>query len=251
MSEPLNVLRKHLPSLDAAAIPTKSEVFVLCGHEAREMHDAIEALIAAAPSEPPKLSGEVGEEEHGRTAMIAEMVRSYAHTDPDPSRAHYARKAADALLSQARLLEERTRERDEAMEVWPEWALDIKGQLEACGVEFDPHDEIHLPGALSDWINGFEFECNRRAEAAERLWAWLGERRNLELSFAYDEERIREEDGEWQVHRVSGGRSDLEWELVGAGATPLDAVQAAFEALAKAKPAAGQGAKGLPVDGAQ
>ena len=96
-------------------------------------------------SEPPKLSGEVGEEEHGRTAMIAEMVRSYAHTDPDPSRAHYARKAADALLSQARLLEERTRERDRAKE----WSA-LRAQ-----------DIIALGNSVT--------KAEARAEAAERL----------------------------------------------------------------------------------
>ncbi|RAK68770.1 hypothetical protein [Phenylobacterium kunshanense] len=40
----LAVLRRHLPSLEAAAMPTKCEVFTACGYEAAELRDAIEAL---------------------------------------------------------------------------------------------------------------------------------------------------------------------------------------------------------------
>jgi hypothetical protein len=45
----LAVLRRHLPNLDAAAMPTKCEVFVVCGFEAAEMRDAIESLSAPSP----------------------------------------------------------------------------------------------------------------------------------------------------------------------------------------------------------
>src|SRR6478609_3642185 len=34
-------LRRHLPLLDSAAIPTKSEVFTICGRPARDLHNAI------------------------------------------------------------------------------------------------------------------------------------------------------------------------------------------------------------------
>ena len=47
-AEAIKVLRSHLPNLDAAAIPTKSEVFVICGRPARDMFDAIELLTAPA-----------------------------------------------------------------------------------------------------------------------------------------------------------------------------------------------------------
>jgi len=32
----------------------------------------------------------------------------------------------------------------------------------------------------------------------------------------------------WQVHRCSGGRNDREWDLIGAGATPREAIDAAM-----------------------
>jgi hypothetical protein len=41
------VLRGHLPMLDSAAIPTKSEVFVICGPTAREMHRAVTTVLSA------------------------------------------------------------------------------------------------------------------------------------------------------------------------------------------------------------
>lgn len=62
----------------------------------------------APPEAPPPPPGGVEEQ-------IVDMLRAYADSDPDRARAHYQRKAADALLSQSRLLEERTRERDEAL----------------------------------------------------------------------------------------------------------------------------------------
>ena len=44
------VLRRKLPELDVAAIPTKSEVFVVAGSGARKMHDAIETVLASLAS---------------------------------------------------------------------------------------------------------------------------------------------------------------------------------------------------------
>jgi hypothetical protein len=46
--EALAVIRRHMPNLEAAANPMKSEVFVLSGGSAREMHDAIVALASTA-----------------------------------------------------------------------------------------------------------------------------------------------------------------------------------------------------------
>ncbi len=48
--EALDTLRSHLPLLDAAAIPTKCEVFAICGPEARRLHDAILLITLGAPS---------------------------------------------------------------------------------------------------------------------------------------------------------------------------------------------------------
>ena len=50
--EAVAVLQRHLPNLDAAAMPTKCEVFVVCGSEAAEMRDAILALSPTEGSEP-------------------------------------------------------------------------------------------------------------------------------------------------------------------------------------------------------
>jgi hypothetical protein len=46
------VLRKQLPDLNVAAIPTKSEVFVVCGRPARDLHDAITMLLAHTDATP-------------------------------------------------------------------------------------------------------------------------------------------------------------------------------------------------------
>lgn len=52
MAEPMTaeeiarVFDRHFLDLDAAAIPTKSEVFVLCGGNARELHDAMKGALA-------------------------------------------------------------------------------------------------------------------------------------------------------------------------------------------------------------
>jgi len=41
------LVRRQMSNLNAAAIPTKSEVFMVCGYEARDFHDALETLLTA------------------------------------------------------------------------------------------------------------------------------------------------------------------------------------------------------------
>jgi hypothetical protein len=45
-SEARGILTAQLPILDAAAIPTKCEVFTACGRTARDIHDAIVTLTS-------------------------------------------------------------------------------------------------------------------------------------------------------------------------------------------------------------
>lgn len=78
------------------------------------------------------------------------------------------------LLKLLRALADAQREREEAIEFWPPWALNIKAQLEAVGVEFDP-DEVDLPATLADWISDFDSECERERTRAERAEQALAE----------------------------------------------------------------------------
>jgi hypothetical protein len=75
-----------------------------------------------------------------------------------------------------------------------------------------------------------------RAEQAERalaearevrdLLAWLAGKPHLELSFSgWDESDV------WEVHSVTGGRDDREWNLIAIGATPIDALRTAARAF--------------------
>jgi hypothetical protein len=57
--EAMDVLRRQLPDLDAAAIPTKSETYVVCGRYAREVHDAIKTVLAALG--PPPVDPDIEE----------------------------------------------------------------------------------------------------------------------------------------------------------------------------------------------
>lgn len=55
---------------------------------------------------------------------------------------------------------------------------------------------------------------------------WLEAHPQCELSFAgWDDEQ------QWLVHRVSGGRNDREWQTVGEGETPRAAILAAMEGM--------------------
>lgn len=65
------------------------------------------------------------------------------------------------------------------------------------------------------------------APSADKLREF-GQHTNLELSYHYSEEG--DSDG-WQVHRVNGGVNDREWDLIGSGATPADAIDQALAAL--------------------
>ena len=72
------ILRKALPDLNAAAIPTKSEVFVLCGRPARDLHDAIEAALATLSKPEP---AEVGEDQDFRTVpatLTEDQIRDFS-----------------------------------------------------------------------------------------------------------------------------------------------------------------------------
>jgi hypothetical protein len=55
--------------------------------------------------------------------------------------------------------------------------------------------------------------------------ALLDANRNCELSHGCDH---YDDDPEWRVHRVNGGRNDREWTLIGRGPTPADAIIAAL-----------------------
>ncbi len=53
--EATEVLQRELLDLDAASIPTKSEVYLICGGKARQVHRAIETVLAALASpQPPR-----------------------------------------------------------------------------------------------------------------------------------------------------------------------------------------------------
>lgn len=78
-----------------------------------------------------------------------------------------------------------------------------------------------------------------RALAAEadnarlrEAWDWLASDRRLSIEHhapVYGDDDDQSE--EWRVHRETGNINDREWDLLGAGATPLEAVLAARQAL--------------------
>lgn len=75
-----------------------------------------------------------------------------------------------------------------------------------------------------------------RAGTTDDLLEWFGTRYGLELSFSgWDDEN------EWQVHIVNGGRNDREWTLLASGQSPAEAIanaRAAMESQHKAVRAA-------------
>jgi hypothetical protein len=71
-----------------------------------------------------------------------------------------------------------------------------------------------------------------RAEALQSAWDWLASYRRL--SIEWDGPVYCDDDGPdegWRVYRESGNVNDREWEEIGFGSTPLEAVQAASQAL--------------------
>jgi len=56
---------------------------------------------------------------------------------------------------------------------------------------------------------------------------WLAAHQSLALSF----DGFGDDDPAWKVHQVTGGRNDREWNLVGSGDTPANALKAARFAL--------------------
>ena len=56
---------------------------------------------------------------------------------------------------------------------------------------------------------------------------WLAAHQSLALSF----DGFGDDDPAWKVHQVTGGRNDREWNLVGSGDTPANALNAARFAL--------------------
>lgn len=70
---------------------------------------------------------------------------------------------------------------------------------------------------------------------AAEAWAWLSERRDLELNWhcpVYCDDDDGDDPHEWRVYRSSGPINDVEFKLVGAGETALAAVQSARATLA-------------------
>ena len=60
---------------------------------------------------------------------------------------------------------------------------------------------------------------------------WFAEQQRLELSYCSPTYGDDDDPEEWQVHRRGGSINDREWDLVGAGDTPLAAILAARQAI--------------------
>lgn len=114
---------------------------------------------------------------------------------------------------------------------------------------------IHGDGAVIDDLeSAVAYACSRikhEAAQAETLAAVTRERDALredaarldalaqpgwELSMNNDSEAM--DDELWQVHRVSGGRNDREWRLIGQGVSPREAIDAARATLTPTAPGA-------------
>jgi len=60
------------------------------------------------------------------------------------------------------------------------------------------------------------------------LLDWLDRHPQCELSH-----EGRDDDPQWRVYRVTGGRNDRQWSLIGEGETVRAAIQAAREGMAR------------------
>lgn len=80
-------------------------------------------------------------------------------------------------------------------------------------------------------VEKYKQKCQENAfkpVKASLALAWLGNQRDLELRFhspVYADDDDQSE--EWRVYRESGSINDREWDQVGAGETPLVAIEAA------------------------
>lgn len=82
-----------------------------------------------------------------------------------------------------------------------------------------------------------------RYRKAQDAWDWLAEHINLELNWGDHPDAAEGDPCVWLVHSVNGGRSDREWDLIGFGDTPLEAVEIARQALSP-PPSTTQGSEG-------
>lgn len=81
--------------------------------------------------------------------------------------------------------------------------------------------EIAEPPVLAADLRTLLSALRQRDEALD----WLAGRTNLELDYSYGDED--EEGRGWRIHRVSGNRSDREWELIATAETPAKAIEQA------------------------
>ena len=116
---------------------------------------------------------------------------------------------------------------------------DLKERLSAAALrttweQGDGADTWEVPNPdkalLTEALATLTSQAERIAELedGEHAWQWLSDQTNLSLDFDWP---VEAEDGEWQVHRVTGNVNDREWELVGSGGTPLAAIIAAAALL--------------------
>lgn len=90
---------------------------------------------------------------------------------------------------------------------------------------------VEAVNALPSLLSALEALAAREAAMREAL-DWFGTQRNLEMVF-YSPFYCDDDDQaeEWRVFRVGGSINDREWDQVGQGETPLDAIIAARAAL--------------------
>lgn len=97
VTQALKVLERHLSELDVAAIPTKCETFVICGRPAREMHDAIETLVAIGPDRLASQSLST-DEELRRLREALELSVAFIE-ETHPAQVAIIKRAHEALQS--------------------------------------------------------------------------------------------------------------------------------------------------------
>ena len=188
-----------IEDLDAAAQPTKSEVFTACGAHAADLRDAIKAALALIPA--------VSAERPGRPSL--EQVAREVH--PTAWELHDEIQRVAALPDQPR---------------------DFATMKAHCAAQLAT-SEARARNIMALFAH--------LAPVKADMLAWLTDQKRLELDYGFDSDH---EDMFWRVHERTGNVNDQEWDLIGQGATPSEALLFARSFLeSTAVPATPEGPK--------
>lgn len=153
-----------------------------------------------------------------RRALVTNKTLSVWSADPET-----LELAAEALSRLSGERDELRAERDAAEEKAVQWKYMSDRRADVLQQAID---QMNANLARAETAERQRDEAIERTAKDTGLLDFIEKHPSLEISCSWEDD-----DGPWEVHRVTGGRNDREWTKIGQGPTLREAIASAIRAL--------------------